>query len=72
MIKINFLFISIEESFFILFIAILIFGPKNIPHIARGLGEGIRYIKEARNKIKNDIFDHTKNVIQEKNKKMKK
>ncbi len=52
----NFLFISIEESFFIIFIAILIFGPKKIPDIARGLGEGIRYLKNAKEKIKNDIF----------------
>lgn len=47
----NFLFISIEESFFIIFIAILVFGPKKIPDIARGLGEGIRYLKNAKNEI---------------------
>ncbi|WP_185852089.1 Sec-independent protein translocase subunit TatA/TatB [Blattabacterium cuenoti] len=52
----NFLFISIEESVFIIFIAILIFGPKKIPEIARGLGEGIRYLKNAKTKIKNDII----------------
>ncbi|BBA17450.1 Sec-independent protein translocase subunit TatA/TatB [Blattabacterium cuenoti] len=52
----NFLFISIEESFFIIFIAILVFGPKKIPDIARGLGEGIRYLKNAKTKIKNEIF----------------
>ncbi|WP_185862082.1 Sec-independent protein translocase subunit TatA/TatB [Blattabacterium cuenoti] len=52
----NFLFISIEESFFIIFVAILIFGPKKIPDIARGLGEGIRYFKNAKEKIKNEII----------------
>ncbi|AGW85873.1 MULTISPECIES: Sec-independent protein translocase subunit TatA/TatB [Blattabacterium] len=52
----NFLFISIEESFFIIFIAILVFGPKKIPDIARGLGEGIRYLKNAKTKIKNEII----------------
>ncbi|WP_185857261.1 Sec-independent protein translocase subunit TatA/TatB [Blattabacterium cuenoti] len=52
----NFLFISIEESFFIIFIAILVFGPKKIPEIARGLGEGIRYLKNAKTKIKNEII----------------
>ncbi|WP_341657982.1 twin-arginine translocase TatA/TatE family subunit [Blattabacterium cuenoti] len=54
----NFLFISIEESFFIIFIAILVFGPKKIPEIARGLGEGIRYLKNAKTKIKNEIIQH--------------
>ncbi|AFJ90960.1 twin-arginine translocase TatA/TatE family subunit [Blattabacterium sp. (Blaberus giganteus)] len=52
----NFLFISIEESFFIIIIAILVFGPKKIPDIARGLGEGIRYLKNAKTKIKNEII----------------
>ncbi|WP_113738116.1 Sec-independent protein translocase subunit TatA/TatB [Blattabacterium clevelandi] len=52
---INFLFISIEESFFIIFIAIIIFGPKKIPDIARNMGEGIRYLKNAKNKIQNEI-----------------
>ncbi|WP_185865953.1 Sec-independent protein translocase subunit TatA/TatB [Blattabacterium cuenoti] len=52
----NFLFISIEESFFIILIAIIVFGPKKIPEIARGLGEGIRYLKNAKEKIKNEIL----------------
>ncbi|WP_185871588.1 Sec-independent protein translocase subunit TatA/TatB [Blattabacterium cuenoti] len=52
----NFLFISIEESFFIIFIAILVFGPKKIPDIARGLGEGIRFLKNAKTKIKKEII----------------
>ncbi|WP_185851512.1 Sec-independent protein translocase subunit TatA/TatB [Blattabacterium cuenoti] len=56
---INFLFISIEESFFIIFIALLIFGPKKIPDIARGMGEGIRYLKNAKNKIKNEIIQNS-------------
>ncbi|WP_185857895.1 Sec-independent protein translocase subunit TatA/TatB [Blattabacterium cuenoti] len=57
----NFLFISIEESFFIIFIAILVFGPKKIPDIARGLGEGIRYLKNAKTKIKDEIIKNTHN-----------
>ncbi|WP_185855460.1 Sec-independent protein translocase subunit TatA/TatB [Blattabacterium cuenoti] len=52
----NFLFISIEESFLIILIAIIIFGPKKIPNIARGLGEGIRYLKEAKNQIQKEIY----------------
>ncbi|AER40804.1 putative Sec-independent-protein-translocase protein TatA/E [Blattabacterium sp. (Mastotermes darwiniensis) str. MADAR] len=59
----NFLFISIEESFFIIFMAIIVFGPKKIPDIARGMGNGIRYLKNAKNKIKNEIM---KNILSEK------
>lgn len=55
---VNLLFISIEESFFIIFIAVLIFGPKKIPDIARGLGEGIRYMKILKEKIKNEIIQN--------------
>ncbi|WP_185858463.1 Sec-independent protein translocase subunit TatA/TatB [Blattabacterium cuenoti] len=69
----NFLFISIEESFFIIFVAILIFGPKKITDIARELGEGVRYLKNAKNKIKDEIM-RTNNInkpIQD-NKKIKK
>ncbi|WP_185864966.1 twin-arginine translocase TatA/TatE family subunit [Blattabacterium cuenoti] len=51
----NLLFISFEESFFIIFIAIIIFGPKKIPEIARGLGEGIRFLKKAKKKIEDEI-----------------
>ncbi|WP_185870444.1 Sec-independent protein translocase subunit TatA/TatB [Blattabacterium cuenoti] len=66
----NLLFISIEESFFIIFIALLIFGPKKIPDIARGIGEGIRYLKNARNKIQNEIMKNTiHNPIEKKKKK---
>ncbi|WP_185866528.1 twin-arginine translocase TatA/TatE family subunit [Blattabacterium cuenoti] len=52
---INPLFISFEESFFIILIAIIIFGPKKIPEIARGMGEGMRYLKNAKNKIQNEL-----------------
>jgi Sec-independent protein secretion pathway components len=54
----NFLFISMEESFFIIFIAILVFGPKKIPDIARGLGEGIRFLKTAKTRIKDEIIQN--------------
>ncbi|WP_185859244.1 Sec-independent protein translocase subunit TatA/TatB [Blattabacterium cuenoti] len=70
------LFISIEESFFIILIAILVFGPKKIPDIARGLGEGIRYLKNTKEKIKNEILmqDHQKeqtSISQKESKKKK-
>ncbi|WP_185868454.1 Sec-independent protein translocase subunit TatA/TatB [Blattabacterium cuenoti] len=69
--NINFLFISFEESFLIIFIAIIIFGPKKIPHIARGLGEGIRYFREAKNKITEEMMnirDHNFHQMKKKEK----
>ncbi|AWU42471.1 Sec-independent protein translocase subunit TatA/TatB [Blattabacterium punctulatus] len=66
---INFLFISIEESFFIIFIAIIIFGPKKIPDIARSMGEGIRYLRNAKNKIQNEISKNNIDSFYEKKKK---
>ena len=33
----------------ILFIALLVFGPKKLPELGKGLGEGIRGFKEAMN-----------------------
>ena len=36
-------------------IVVVIFGPKKIPEIARGLGKGMRQVKDATNDIKKDI-----------------
>jgi sec-independent protein translocase protein TatA len=33
----------------ILFIALLVFGPKKLPELGKGLGEGIRGFKESMN-----------------------
>jgi sec-independent protein translocase protein TatA len=33
----------------ILFIALLVFGPKKLPELGKGLGEGIRGFKESLN-----------------------
>ncbi|WP_347373001.1 twin-arginine translocase TatA/TatE family subunit [Aequorivita sp. Q41] len=50
-----FLFISGAEIGFILFIVLLVFGADKVPEIARGLGKGIRQIKDATNDIKSEI-----------------
>jgi TatA/E family protein of Tat protein translocase len=55
-------FISFEEMTVILFIAIIVFGPKKIPEIARGLGEGIRAMKKATEDIKREILDSAEGV----------
>jgi sec-independent protein translocase protein TatA len=50
-----FLFISGAEIGFILFVVLLVFGADKVPEIARGLGKGMRQIKDATNDIKNEI-----------------
>lgn len=49
------LFISSTEIVFILFIVIMIFGADKIPDIAKGLGKGMRTLKNASNDIKTEI-----------------
>lgn len=43
------------EIFFILLITVMLFGAKRIPEIARGLGKGIREVRNATNDIKREI-----------------
>lgn len=50
-----FLFISATEIAFIAFILVMVFGADKIPEIARGLGKGMRTIKDATNDIKSEI-----------------
>lgn len=51
----TFLFISGAEIAFILFIVVMVFGADKIPDIARGLGKGMRTLKNATNDIKHEI-----------------
>ena len=55
-----FLFISGTEIAFILFIVVMIFGADKIPDIARGLGKGMRTLKDATNDIKHEITKSAK------------
>ncbi|HLV15238.1 MAG TPA: twin-arginine translocase TatA/TatE family subunit [Xanthomarina sp.] len=50
-----YLFIGTTEVMFILFIVIMVFGADKIPEIARGLGKGMRMLKDASNDIKTEI-----------------
>ena len=43
------------EIFFILLIVVMLFGANRIPEIARGLGKGIKEVKNAANDIKSEI-----------------
>ena len=49
------LFISGAEIAFILFIVLMVFGADKVPEIARGLGKGMRQIRNATDDIKNEI-----------------
>ncbi|MDO6744285.1 Sec-independent protein translocase subunit TatA/TatB [Tenacibaculum soleae] len=56
-----FLFIGGPEIFVIILIVVMLFGADKIPEIARGLGKGMRQIKDATNDIKKEINDSAKN-----------
>ncbi len=56
----HFLFIGAPEVFVILLIIVMFFGADKIPEIARGLGKGIRQVKDATNEIKREINDSAK------------
>jgi len=60
--KATFLFISGGEIAFILFIAIMVFGADKLPEIARGLGKGMRTLKDATNDIKHEITKTAENL----------
>lgn len=49
------LFISGAEIAFIMFILVMVFGADKIPDIARGLGKGMRTLRNASNDIKSEI-----------------
>ena len=51
----TFLFIGGPEIFIIILIVVMVFGADKVPEIARGLGKGIRQIKDATNDIKSEI-----------------
>lgn len=57
---VTFLFISGTEITFILFIVVMVFGADKIPDIARGLGKGMRTLKDATNDIKHEITKSAK------------
>ena len=50
-----FIFISGPEIIVILLIVVMVFGTDKIPELARGLGKGIRQVKDATNDIKREI-----------------
>lgn len=69
------LFISGAEIALVLFIVVMVFGADKIPEIARGLGKGMKTLKNATEDIKHEITksaekhgidsDVTKNISEE-------
>lgn len=55
------LFISGAEIFFILFIVVLVFGSDKLPEIARGMGKGMRQLKDATDDVKREITKSAEN-----------
>jgi len=56
----HFLFIGGPEIIVIGLIVVMLFGADKIPEIARGLGKGMRQLKDATNDIKKEINDTAK------------
>lgn len=51
--------LSFGEIFIIFLLIIILFGPKKIPEIARGLGQGLRKVRSAADDIKQEIMKET-------------
>jgi sec-independent protein translocase protein TatA len=49
------LFLSAPDITIILVVALVLFGGKKLPELARGLGQGIREFKDATDGVKSDI-----------------
>lgn len=54
--------IGASEIIFILFIILLFFGSKKIPELARGLGKGLREMKDAASGIEREITKEVKDI----------
>jgi len=60
-----FMNIGTQEMILIVIVALVLFGGKKLPEIARGLGRGIREFKDASDDIKREISDQINNFDKE-------
>ena len=56
------LFISGPEIMVVMLIVVMLFGADKIPEIARGLGKGMRQVKDATNDIKREINESSDKI----------
>ncbi len=56
------LFISGAEMVLVMLLALLFFGAKAIPDIAKTLGKGMREFKKASNEIKRELNDYSADI----------
>jgi len=56
------LFISGQEIFIIMAVALVLFGANKIPEIAKGLGKGMREFRKATDDIKKEFNDSTEDI----------
>ena len=56
-----------SEIFVILLFALLLFGSKRIPELARGLGKGLNELKKATGDIRREIENSTPDVVKDVN-----
>ena len=55
-------FISGQEIFIIMAVALILFGANKIPEIAKGLGKGMREFKKATDDIKKEFDESTRDM----------
>lgn len=60
-----FLNIGGSELFFILLMVLLLFGSKRIPELARGLGKGLRQMRDAASGVEQEITREIKEIEKE-------
>jgi len=51
-----FLFIGTPELIIVFVVALLIFGPEQLPTIAKNLGKGIRMLRDGMNEAKREMY----------------
>ena len=59
------LFISGQEIIIVLLIALLLFGSKEIPRIAKAFGQGMKEFRRATDDIKREFEDSSSEVVKD-------
>lgn len=53
------LFLSFSEVLVVMFVILILFGPKKLPEIARTLGKGLNEFNKAKEEIKKELTKET-------------